>query len=204
MLLYEIDGNRYKKSNYDAKGQLESFQILNVGSIEPKGNIYKLPVEIINYNKDGIPQDTTKTLYTCDPADREIFVNIFPYSNYAQGGEIKVRPLDTNSFYPVDPTVGWKMEPLHFEMKINEGVVGFLGGKSKVKMYSRQVVKNDTLSGTRYEIDSNVNVGIYVLGIKVKNFDYRVIEILEKQRGLIFQKFLSEDQSYFSIRLVNG
>lgn len=202
MLLFEIDGNRYKRQNYDENGKLESFQILNVGSIQKHKNDYQLPVEIISFNQDKQPQDTTKTIYKCNPDEQRIFVNIFPYSDYGKGGEIKVKPEDTNSFYPVNPTSGWKMGPIHFEMKINKGIVGFLGGKSKIKMYDRHVLANDTLTASQYEIDSKVELGVYVMGIKVKSLDYRVMEIIDHDKGIIRQRFTAEDGSYFVIKLI--
>lgn len=202
MLLFEIDENQYEKCNFDQKGELQSYQKLKVGSISQRNDIYRLPVELFSYNAEGELQDTTKTIYTCNPNEQNIFVNIFPYSDYGKGGEIKVKSEDSNSFYPVDPDAGWQMGPIHFEMKINKGIVGFLGGKSKIKMYDRHVVPNDTLAAGRYEIDSKVELSVYVMGIKVKGLDYRVSEIVDKERGLVYQKFMAGDGSYFVIRLL--
>jgi hypothetical protein len=65
------------------------------------------------------------------------------------------------------------------------------------------VVSNDTLQAGQYQINSEVDIGVYVLGIKMKGFGYRVIEIIDKDRGIIWQKFTSEDDdSYFVIRLI--
>jgi hypothetical protein len=63
-------------------------------------------------------------------------------------------------------------------------------------------VPNDTLQTGQYEINSKVDLGVYVLGIKVKGLAYRVIEIIDKDRGIIHQKFTSDDDSYFVIRLL--
>lgn len=201
MLLYEIAGNRYERQNFDKSGKLASRQVLNVGSITEDENQFRLPVEIIAYNREGTVQDTTRTIYKCNPEEQNIFVNIFPYSDYGKGGEIKVKPEDTSSLYPVNPGVGWQMKPIHFEMHINKGLVGFLGGKSKIKMYNRRVVANDTLTAGEYEINSSVNLGVYVMGIKVKGLDYRVSEVVDRERGLIYQKFRAGDGSYFVIQL---
>jgi hypothetical protein len=55
----------------------------------------------------------------------------------------------------------------------------------------------------QYQINSSVNIGVYVWGIKVKGFGYRVIEIIDGKRGIVWQKFTSEDDSsYFVIRLI--
>ena len=69
MLLFEIDGNRYEKRNFNKQGELQSFQKLLVGSIEETGDIYKLPVELYLYNVEGELQDSTKTIYTCRPEE---------------------------------------------------------------------------------------------------------------------------------------
>jgi hypothetical protein len=202
MLLFEIDGNQYKKSNYNKEGELQSYQKLIVGSIEKQADTYQLPVELYSYNAEGELQDSTKTIYTCKPDEQRVLLNVFPFTDYGKGSEIKVDLLDTKTFYPVAPEPGWEMESIEFALKIDKGLVGFLGGKSKIKMYDRHVVPNDTLQSGQYEINSNVDLGVYVLGIKVKGFGYKVLEIVDKDRGIIQQKFTSEDGSYFVIRLI--
>lgn len=202
MLLFEIAGNRYERQNFDKTGKLKSMQVLNVGSIIKEKDNYRLPVEIISYDNNGKIKDTTRTIYTCNPDEKRIFVNIFPYSDYGSGGEIKVKAEDSNSFYPVDPDTGWGMNPIHFEMRINEGFLGFLGGKSKIKMYNRHIVANDTLAADQYEMNSKVELGVYVMGIKVSGLEYQVSEIVDKKRGLIYQKFRAGDGSYFVIKMI--
>jgi hypothetical protein len=203
MLLFEIDGNEYKKCNYNKEGELQSFEKFMVGSIEKKTNTYRLPVELYSYNAEGELQDSTKTLYTCRPDERRILLNVFPFTDYGKGSEIKVNLLDTNAFYPVAPEPGWEMGSINFQMNIDKGLVGFLGGKSKINMYDRRVVPNDTLQAGQYQINSEVDLGVYVLGIKMKGFEYRVIEIIDKKQGIIWQKFTSNDDgSYFVIRLI--
>ncbi|MEL7832843.1 hypothetical protein [Fodinibius sp. Rm-B-1B1-1] len=202
MLLFEIDGNEYKKCNYSKEEEVESYQKLIVGTIEEKANTYRLPVELYSYNAKGELQDSTKTIYTCRPDERRILLNVFPFTNYGKGSEIKVNLLDTNAFYPVTPDPGWEMKSIEFEMNIDKGLVGFLGGKSKITIYDRQVITNDTLQAGQYQINSDVDLSVYVLGIKVKGFAYNVIEIIDKERGIIRQKLTSDDGSYFMIRLL--
>jgi hypothetical protein len=203
MLLFEIDGNRYEKRDYNSGGKLQSFQKFLIGSIEKQPEIYRLPVDLYSYNAEGELQDSTKTIYSCRPEEQQVLINVFPFTDYGKGSEIKVKLLDMNTFYPADPEPGWEMKPLEFEMNIEKGLVGFLGGKSKINMYDRQVVPNDTLQAGQYQINSEVDLGVYVLGIKMKGFEYRVIEIIDKSQGIIWQKFTSNDDgSYFVIRLI--
>jgi hypothetical protein len=203
MLLFEIDGNRYEKRNFNKEGELQSFQRLLVGSIEENDDAYRLPIELYSYNAEGELQDSTKTIYICEPGEKKVLLNIFSFTDYAEGSKIKVNLLDTNAFYPAAPDPGWEMEPIEFALNIDKGLVGFLGGKSKITMDDRRVVPNDTLQTGQYQINSSVNIGVYVWGIKVKGFGYRVIEIIDGKRGIVWQKFTSEDDSsYFVIRLI--
>jgi hypothetical protein len=203
MLLFEIDGNRYKKCNYSKEGELESYQKLIVGSIQENTNTYRLPVELYSYNAEGEPQDSTKTLYTCRPDEQQVLLNVFPFTDYGKGSEIKVNLLDTKTFYPVSPEPGWEMKSIEFALNIDKGLVGFLGGKSKITIYDRRVVSNDTLQAGQYQINSEVDLGVYVLGIKMKGFGYRVVEVIDNEQGIIWQKFSSkDDDSYFVIRLI--
>ncbi|WP_445664349.1 hypothetical protein [Fodinibius sp. AD559] len=203
MLLFEIDGNQYKKCNYNNEGELESYEKFTVGSIEKDTNTYRLPVELYTFNAEGELQDSTKTLYTCQPDEQKVLLNVFPFTDYGKGSKIKVNLLDTNAFYPVAPEPGWKIESIDFEMNIDKGLVGFLGGKSKININNRRVVPNDTLRTEQYQINSEVDLGVYVMGIRMKEFGYRVIEIIDKNHGIIWQKFTSDDDnSYFVIRLI--
>lgn len=203
MLLFEIDGNRYKKCNYNNMGELESYEKFIIGSIEEQSELYRLPVDLYSYSAEGELQDSTRTLYTCQPTEQQVLLNVFPFTEHGKGSEIKVNLLDTNMFYPVAPDSSWEMEPIEFDLNIDKGLVGFLGGKSKVTIYERRVVPNDTLQAGQYQVNSEVDLGVYVLGIKMKGFGYHVIEIIDKDRGIIWQKFNSnEDNSYFVIRLI--
>lgn len=203
MLLFEIDGNQYKKNNYNEKGELESYEKFIVGSIEQQSDLYRLPVELYSYNSEGEIQDSTKTLYTCRPGEKQVLLNVFSFTDYGKGSEIKVNLLDTKTFYPVSPEPGWEMESIEFALNIDKGLVGFLGGKSKITIKDRGVVSNDTLQTGQYQINSEVDISVYVLGIKMKGFGYRVIEMIDPKQGIIWQKFTSkDDSSYFVIRLI--
>jgi len=202
MLIFEIDHNQYRKCNYNEKGKLESFQKLNIGAIDQKSEVYRLPVTIYNFTVNGELKDSTNTIYTCNPDEQKILVNILPYTDYSDNNVVNVDPQGTNAIYPVNPETGWKMNDLKFEMKIDKGVIGFLGGKSRIEMKHRRVVPNDTVQTGQYEIDSIVNIRIYVLGIKMKTLNYTVIEIIDPDDGIIHQMFTSDEGSYFVIDLI--
>jgi hypothetical protein len=95
------------------------------------------------------------------------------------------------------------MDTFEYSLKIDKGLVGILGGNSKISIYERQVVSNDTLQAGQYQINSNVDLNVYVLGIKVKGFRFSVIEIIDSEKGIVWQKFTnSSDGSYFIIRMI--
>lgn len=203
MLIHEIEGNRYVKTDYSPEGKQTGKQVLKVETIEKQNDRLRMPVKLYSYNKKGNLEDSTKTIYTCNPDERRILVNLLSFSDYGKGSEIKINLNGTNAFYPVTPEPGWEMESINFQMNIDKGLVGFLGGKSKVNIHNRRIVSNDTLQTKQYQINSEVNFRIYVIGIRMKEFGYRIIEIIDKEEGIIWQKFTSEDDdSYFMIRLL--
>jgi hypothetical protein len=168
-----------------------------------KAKSYRLPVEIYSYNAEGQLKDSTRTIYTCRPEEQSVLLNVFPFTDYGKGSQIKVNVNDEKAFYPVNPETDWEMKSIEFALNIDKGLVGFLGGKSKITIKDRKVVSNDTLQAGQYQINSEVDLGVYVLGIKMKGFGYRVVEIIEMNRGIIWQKFTSKDDgSYFVIRLI--
>lgn len=53
------------------------------------------------------------------------------------------------------------------------------------------------------DVGIETNFRLYVMGIRMKEFGYRVTEIIDKKQGIIWQKFNSNaDDNYFIIRLL--
>ena len=73
--------------------------------------------------------------------------------------------------------------------------MNFFGSKSKIKIYDRNLsTKNSTKT-----IRSKLNAKAYALGIRIKQFEYDVIETLNDKNLLSYQKFTEEDGSYFTM-----
>lgn len=204
MLLFEVNGNEYAKRNYSQEGKLKGWQKMHVGTLQKAKDAYQLPVKIYSYSADSTLQDSTKTMYVCDPDDRKVLLNILPFTDHTDQSTIKVKLLDTNAIYPVNPKTGWTMESIRFKLDLDSGIIGFFGGDSRIKMFNRQVVTNDTLDATRYQINSDVSIGAYVMGIQVKSIRFDVKEIVHAEARIVWQRFDQEGEGYFIINLVHS
>lgn len=75
-----------------------------------------MPLELYSYNKNGRQTDSTRTVFSCNPDQKTILLNIFPFTDYGLGSEIKVEVQGTNELYSVNPEPGQTIESLRFEI----------------------------------------------------------------------------------------
>ena len=80
-------------------------------------------------------------------------------------------------------------------MSFASGLLNCFGSKSYIKIYNRQL-KTDK-AGT--QIESKINIKAYAIGIRIKQLNYIVIEQLNTNNLLMFQKFTETDGSYFTM-----
>ncbi|GEM_PF-6571300 len=55
---------------------------------------------MFNYNADSTLVDTTKTTSTIHPHNRELLINLLPFTEYAKGSEIDVIPTFSRLLSP--------------------------------------------------------------------------------------------------------
>ena len=197
--IYQIDESRYEMRNYDEDGKLQFYQIFNTGSVSENDNMYHLPIEMYSYDEEGELQDSTKAIYYSHPGDTVLVFFVHPFNDYSEGTEIKVDLKDTSAIYPVDSDTSWQMEAIEFEMVIDKGLSSFLGGKSEVKISNRHIAPNDTLRDGQFQINSRIDLKLYVLNVKIMEYYYNVTEFVDRQRGVFRQKFKSGDGSFFTV-----
>ena len=87
------------------------------------------------------------------------------------------------------------LEDVELEMSFDSGLLDFFGSKSKIKIYDRILESK----GNGISIKSKINIKAYAIGIRIKQLDYDVNEMLNDKGLLSSQKFKENDGSYFTM-----
>jgi len=81
------------------------------------------------------------------------------------------------------------------EINFDSGLLDFFGSQTRIKIHGRTLQSNGAVN----VIKSKVNVNAYAFGIRIKRYNYTVIEKLTLKGVLIFQKFTEKEGSYFTM-----
>lgn len=115
----------------------------------------------------------------------------FPFSSpKSKETEINTTSKKFKDLYDLD-----NLEDIELEMSFDSGLLNFFGSKSEIKIYDRKLEIDNSLKIIR----SKINIKAYAWGIRIKQLDYRVIEKLNGNGLLTFQKFTEADGSYFTM-----
>ena len=121
----------------------------------------------------------------CNPSRPSMLRSINPKSKKT---EINTTSKKFKELYNLD-----NLKNIELEMSFDSGLLNFFGSKSIIKIYDRK------LEAGKNTIKSKINIKAYAWGIRIKQFNYTVIEKLNEKGLLTFQKFSEADNSYFTI-----
>ena len=189
MLIEQISGRVVVRENFDGKGTFLNKQTFEAGETIKKNEYYEIEVITELFDKDRKSTDKYTTTYRCKPDEASIMVMAFPFSNpKSKETEINTTSKNFKELYDLK-----NLENIDLEMSFDSGLLNFFGSKSVIKIYDRKLDSNKT------NIKSKINIKAYALGIRIKQLNYSVIEKLNNNGLLTFQKFTEEDNSYFTM-----
>ncbi|WP_283636700.1 hypothetical protein [Aquaticitalea lipolytica] len=189
MLIEQISGRVVVRENFDEKGTFLNKQTFEAGETIKKNEYYEIEVITELFDKDRKSTDKYTTTYRCKPDEASIMVMAFPFSNpKSKETEINTTSKNFKELYDLK-----NLENIDLEMSFDSGLLNFFGSKSVIKIYDRKLDSNKT------NIKSKINIKAYALGIRIKQLNYSVIEKLNNNGLLTFQKFTEEDNSYFTM-----
>lgn len=191
MLIGQISGRVVERENFDEDGAFLNKQTFDAGETIKKNDYYEIKVVTELFDKNKKPTDKYTTTYRCKPDEADIMVMAFPFSNpKSKETEINTTTKNFKELYDLD-----NMETIELEISFDSGLLNFFGSKSTVKIYDRKLEVDKDLKIIR----SKINIKAYAWGIRIKQLNYAVIEKLNANGLLSFQKFTEEDGSYFTI-----
>lgn len=189
MLIGQISGRVVARENFDEKSAFLNKQTFEAGKIIEKNGYYEIEVITELFDKDKRSTDKYTTTYRCKPDEASIMVMAFPFSNpKSKETEINTTSKKFKELYDLE-----KLEDIELEMSFDSGLLNFFGSKSLIKIYDRK------LDGNKINIKSKINIQAYAWGIRIKQLNYIVIEKLNDNGLLTFQKFTEADGSYFTM-----
>ncbi len=191
MLIEQLSNKLVVRENYNADKTLISKQTFRVGDIKEVDSYYEVEVITELYDEKGGSIDKYNTTYRCKPDESSIMVMIFPFSNPKSiKSKISTTSKNFKTMYQLEKLYDVDLE-IHFE----SGILNFVGSKSKVSIYNRKLLSSDKT----IILQSQLDVKVYALGIRLKQLKYKVNEKLTVDGILYYQLFLKNDGSYFTM-----
>tara|TARA_R110002049_G_scaffold125135_2_gene280767 strand:- start:4522 stop:5172 length:651 start_codon:yes stop_codon:yes gene_type:complete len=191
MLIGQLVNRSVVRENFDEDGVFLNMQSFQAGALKESNGYYEIEVITELFDKNKNLSDKYRTNYRCRPEEASIMLMAFPFSNpKSKETEINTSSNSFNELYDLD-----NLEDVELEMSFDSGLLDFFGSKSNIKIYDRVLESN----GNGKSIRSKINIKAYALGIRIKQLDYVVIEMLNNKGLLSSQKFNEEDGSYFTM-----
>ena len=179
------------RENFDENDTFLNKQIFKAGALKESDGYYEIEVVTELFDENGKFTDKYSTTYRCRPDDASVMVMAFPFSNpKSKETEINTTSNSFNELYDLD-----NLEDVELEMSFDSGLLDFFGSKSKIKIYDRILESK----GNGISIKSKINIKAYAIGIRIKQLDYDVNEMLNDKGLLSSQKFKENDGSYFTM-----
>ena len=191
MLISQLSERMVTRENYDKNGKLINNQTFKIGNVTETEKYYEIEVVTELFDESGKSTDKYTTSYRCKPEESSTIVMVFPFYNPKKmATEINTTSKNFKELYDLN-----NLDDIELEINFDSGLLNFFGSKSKIKIYNRNLVTDDTTKTIR----SKLTAKAYALGIRIKQFEYTVVEKLNNKNLLSFQKFTEEDGSYFTM-----
>ncbi len=191
MLKDQLSNKFIIRKNFDEDGSFIDKQTFKIGKITSKNGTFELNVVTELFDEDGVSTDIYNTIYKCNPKESSLIVMAFPFSD-PKSLETKISTQSKKFKYLYDLN---NMESINLELNFESGLLNFLGTKSNIKIYDRELKSNKN----EQIITSKLNIKAYMFGIRIKQLNYIITEELDDNGSLTFQKFTETDGSYFTM-----
>lgn len=191
MLIEQIAGKKIIRENFDKASQFIDKQIFRISNIEKKSDSYSVEITTELYNKEGSLDEKYKTYYTCKPGQSTVIVMVFPFfAPKSKKIGIETQSPDFKNMYDLN-----SLKDVHLKLSFDSGILNFFGSKNNLKIFSRKLATGPNTK----TLNSQIEIKAYLLGIKVKTINYKLMEIFDENSNLIHQEFRAKDGSYFTM-----
>ncbi|PHN01850.1 hypothetical protein [Flavilitoribacter nigricans] len=199
MLIYQIEGNRYLRKNYDAKGILKNYQTIEVGKLNINNDIIESKMTVLSYDEEDNLLNASQTTIRCNPEAQEVLMGIFPFAGGKPNKSLKIEMPERNELYPSGWQQGNSLPNFNFRLKLEGGAAGFFGTESRTTISQRKVSLQS--EGT-YRVSGKMTLKAFVAGIRISTTVYDYFEDITAEKGIVRQNFRASDGEYFTITLI--
>jgi hypothetical protein len=198
MLIFQLDGNRYMRKNFNKENELSNYQTIEVGNVNNKDGKIEAKMTIITYDKDGTLEDASQTNLVCTPESKQVLMGIFPFAG-TKSKRSMVAKMDNGAIlYPANWRKLKELADFNFNLDFKGGAVGFFGTKSTISIKNRKVMPLENSFG----VQGDMVIEAYVIGINVSTIKYKFFEEIDIQKGIVRQKFTENNGNYFTIEII--
>tara|TARA_R110000868_G_scaffold83058_5_gene234712 strand:+ start:14384 stop:15091 length:708 start_codon:yes stop_codon:yes gene_type:complete len=191
MFIRQLSERLITRYNFDKNGSLINSQIFQIGKVKTTEKYYEVEVITELFDQNGKTTDKYSTSYRCKPEESSTIVMVFPFYNPKKmATEISTTSKNFKELYDLNA-----LDDLELEINFDSGLLSFFGSKSKIRIYDRKLELNNSTKTIRSQLTAKA----YALGIRIKQFEYTVVETLNNKNLLSYQKFTEEDGSYFTM-----
>lgn len=191
MLIEQLSDRLVIRENFDKNGALLNIQTFEVGKIKELEGYYEIDVITELFDENRKSTDKYTTTYRCKPNESIVMVMVIPFADpKSRQTQINSNSKNFKKLYELE-----NLEDIEIEISFDSSLLDFFGSKSKIRIYDRILDSNENVK----IIKSKINIKAYVLGIRLRNLEYKVIEKFTDKGLLSFQEFTEEDGSYFTI-----
>lgn len=198
MLIFQLDGNRYMRKNFDKNGKLKNYQTIEVGKIKTEAGKIETKMTVITYEPDGTLKDASQSNLVCTPETKQVLMGIFPFAGGKSKKSLVVKMDDGAILYPANWRQLSELKDFNFSLNFSGGAVGFFGTKSNVSISNRKVMKLKNIFG----VSGKLSMKAYALGIRVSNIEYDFYEEIDVEKGIVSQKYTEKDGDYFTTEII--
>ncbi len=194
-----VDGALFARRTLDVEGSVSKYQEVEVGRLERSADQIGVEVTLYNFDDQGAASDTLMSTIWCTDQAVDMVMNFLAVVD-PKGSRVRLRMVGGEIAYPIGPGGVGALADVNLNAKVEEGVLGLLGAKSRLSLKNRVLLPvSDGPELTSYSINETLLLRAYVLGIKVKEQVFQIETTIIPGQGLMQQVVTAPDGS--SVRL---
>lgn len=198
MLIANIAGNSYVMRNFDKAHQEKDRQRIKAGELRTKGERLELPIIIYSYDANGRVQDSSSTVYSCSPGQKQMLAVVLPFALKRPKSTIKITDVNAPDLYPDQWNGITPLPDRTLKLDIEGGWAGFFGARSEVVYADRLLTPTGS---STYTISGTLTISSYAWGINVSTIIFKTSESVERKVGLVHLEFRKANGEHSTIEL---
>ena len=204
MLLSLLQGHRYERVTYDARGKLTDRAVLVIGRITMDAGELSVPLNVEVYKGDAVERRFSST-WTCASEASAMMMSVLVFGEDAGKPRLRLESTGAPLVYPAQVPPSGRLPDVSVDVRVRQGVLGFLGARSRTTFSDRRIAAtpralNGESAKRAYSITSRVEFRAYAWGVRVRRTRFRSEETVDPEKGLLQHVLRSEDGGYSALR----